>query len=603
MCGITGIFEFNPQKKFDLNSLKEMNKAIFHRGPDEEGYFDGGNIGLGSRRLSIIDLTSGRQPIFNEDKKLVIVFNGEIYNYQVLRQTLLKKGHHFKTNSDTEVILHLFEEEGENCVKKLDGMFSLAIWNIEKKELFLARDPLGKKPLFWAIFENKFIFSSEIKGLLSHKDFKRNIDEESLSKYFLYGFVPAPASIFKNIQKLLPGHFLTIDSTGEAKIKKYWELDYRVQEEFFGEEELENEIIKYLEKAVQKRLIADVPVGVFLSGGIDSGLITAMMRNFISPSKIDAFSIGFEEKDYDESSLARLVARQLGVNHHLKIFSKKDLLSVIPQVIDILDEPMADSSILPTVLLSQFAGEKVKVALSGDGGDENFAGYPKYLAHFLLENYWLRKLPLSLFSSFFSGKSSLFFTHANQELYLRNQLWINPFSLEEVEKLIGIKPTFTDLERYHLDFNGQGAEEAFFLDQKITLPDLYLVKTDRASMAASLEIRCPFLDNDLTILAAKIPLKNKLKDFKTKSLLRNIAKKYLPSEAVNKPKKGFGIPISLWLKGKEGNEILKILSKEKIKKAGVLDYKVVESMVKSGNAQKIWVLLIFEWWQKKWLKN
>lgn len=603
MCGITGIFEFNPQKKFDLNSLKEMNKAIFHRGPDEEGYFDGGNIGLGSRRLSIIDLTSGRQPIFNEDKKLVIVFNGEIYNYQVLRQTLLKKGHHFKTNSDTEVILHLFEEEGENCVKKLDGMFSLAIWNIEKKELFLAKDPLGKKPLFWAIFENKFIFSSEIKGLLSHKDFKRNIDEESLSKYFLYGFVPAPASIFKNIQKLLPGHFFTIDSTGEAKIKKYWELDYRVQEEFFGEEELENEIIKYLEKAVQKRLIADVPVGVFLSGGIDSGLITAMMRNFISPSKIDAFSIGFEEKDYDESSLARLVARQLGVNHHLKIFSKKDLLSVIPQVIDILDEPMADSSILPTVLLSQFAGEKVKVALSGDGGDENFAGYPKYLAHFLLENYWLRKLPFSLFSSFFSGKSSLFFTHANQELYLRNQLWINPFSLEEVEKLIGIKPTFIDLERYHLDFNGQGAEEAFFLDQKITLPDLYLVKTDRASMAASLEIRCPFLDNDLTILAAKIPLKNKLKDFKTKSLLRNIAKKYLPSEAVNKPKKGFGIPISLWLKGKEGNEILKILSKEKIKKAGVLDYKVVESMVKSGNAQKIWVLLIFEWWQKKWLKN
>jgi len=362
MCGITGIFEFNPQKKFDLNSLKEMNKAIFHRGPDEEGYFDGGNIGLGSRRLSIIDLTSGRQPIFNEDKKLVIVFNGEIYNYQVLRHTLLKKGHHFKTNSDTEVILHLFEEEGENCVKKLDGMFSLAIWNIEKKELFLARDPLGKKPLFWAIFENKFIFSSEIKGLLSHKDFKRNIDEESLSKYFLYGFVPAPASIFKNIQKLLPGHFLTIDSTGEAKIKKYWELDYRVQEEFFGEEELENEIIKYLEKAVQKRLIADVPVGVFLSGGIDSGLITAMMRNFISPSKIDAFSIGFEEKDYDESSLARLVARQLGVNHHLKIFSKKDLLSVIPQVIDILDEPMTDSSILPTVLLSQFAGDKVKVA-------------------------------------------------------------------------------------------------------------------------------------------------------------------------------------------------------------------------------------------------
>jgi len=603
MCGISGIFEFNPQQKFDLYSLKAMNKAIFHRGPDEEGYFDGGNIGLGSRRLSIIDIASGRQPIFNEDKKFVIVFNGEIYNYRVLKQSLQKKGHRFITNSDTEVILHLFEEEGENCVKKLDGMFSLAIWNVKKRELFLARDPLGKKPLFWTIIENKFIFSSEIKGLLSHKDFKKSINEESLAKYFLYGFVPAPSSIFKNIQKLLPGHFLTVDSGGEARIKKYWELDYCAQEEFLDEEELENEIIKYLEKAVQKRLIADVPIGVFLSGGIDSGLVTAMMRNFISPSKIDAFSIGFEEKNYDESSLARLVAKKLEVNHHLKIFSKKDLLSLIPGIVDILDEPMADSSILPTVLLSRFAREKVKVVLSGDGGDENFAGYPKYLAHLLLENYWLKKIPLSLFSSYFSGKTSSFFAYANRELYLRNQFWINPFSLDEVHKLIGLKPSYIDLERYHHAFNGKGADEALFLDQKITLPDLYLVKTDRASMSASLEIRSPFLDKDLTMFAAKIPLKNKLKDFKTKRLLRNIAKKYLPLEVINKPKKGFGVPISLWLKGKEGNEILNTLSREKIKKEGILDCKVVEVIVKSGNSQKIWALLVFEWWQRKWLKN
>lgn len=603
MCGITGIFEFNPQKKFDLYSLKAMNKAIFHRGPDEEGYFDGGNIGLGSRRLSIIDLTSGQQPIFSEDKKFVIVFNGEIYNYQIIKQTLLKKGHHFKTNSDTEVILHLFEEEGENCVKKLDGMFAFAIWNVREKKLFLARDPLGKKPLFWAVFDGKFIFSSEIKGLLSHKDFKKNINEESLSKYFLYGFTPAPASIFKNIQKLLPGHFLTIGSGGEARIKKYWELDYRHQEKFSDEENLEDEITKYLEKAVQKRLIADVPLGVFLSGGIDSGLVTAMMRNFISPSKIDAFSIGFEEQDYDESSLAKSVARKLEVNHHLKIFSKRDLLSLAPDVVDILDEPMADPSILPTVLLSRFAGEKVKVALSGDGGDENFAGYPKYLAHFLLENFRLKKLPLSSFSSYFSGKTSLLLTHANRDLHLRNQLWINPFSPDEVEKLVGIKPNFADLEKYHRDFNGKGADEALFLDQKITLPDLYLVKTDRASMAASLEIRCPFLDKDLTIFAAKIPLKTKLKNFKTKSLLRNIAKRYLPIEVINKPKKGFGVPIAIWLKGKEGRKMLNDLYREKIKKEGILDCNVVERIVKSGNVQKIWALLVFEWWQKKWLKN
>jgi len=603
MCGINGVLEFNSHQKVARETIAKMNKAIYHRGPDEEGYFEGGNIGLGSRRLSIIDLASGQQPIFSEDKKLVIVFNGEIYNYRVLRQTLLRKGHHFKTNSDTEVILHLYEQEGESCVKRLDGMFSLAIWNVKKGELFLARDPLGKKPLFWAIVENKFIFSSEIKGLLSDKDLKRNIDEESLAKYFLYGFVPASASIFRNIQKLLPGHFLTVDSKGRVRTKKYWELDYRVKEEFLNEGSLEDKIIEYLEKAVEKRLIADVPVGVFLSGGIDSGLVTAVMRNFISPSEIEAFSIGFGEKDYDESSLAGLVAKKLEVNLHLKIFSEKDLLSLIPEVVDILDEPMADSSILPTVLLSRFTREKVKVALSGDGGDENFAGYPKYLAHLLLENFGLKKIPLSLFSSYFSGKSSLFLTHANQPLFLRNQLWINPFSPNEVGKLIGIRPTFTDLERYHLDFNGKGADEAFFLDQKITLPDLYLVKTDRASMAASLEIRSPFLDRDLTMFAARIPPLIKLKSFKTKSLLRNIAKKYLPLEAVNKPKKGFGVPISLWLKGKDGNKILGALSKEKIKKEGILDCKIVEDIIKSGRTQQIWALLVYEWWREKWLKS
>lgn len=604
MCGICGVLDFNSKGKASESFLKLMSKEIIHRGPDDGGIFVEGNIGLGSRRLSIIDITGGHQPIHNEDKSLWIVFNGEIYNFPRLREILIKKGHKFYTKTDTETVLHLYEDEKEKCVKKLDGMFALAIWDSRGKQLFLARDFLGKKPLYWTVISNKFIFSSEIKGILVYPEYKRKIDRESLGKYFLYGFVPAPATIFKGIKKLLPGYYVVVKDNGQIREKKFWEIDYSKKIKGIDKEEIKDQTICLFEEAVKKRLISDVPLGVFLSGGVDSGLVTAMMTHYISPPKIQAFSIGFEEKDFDESYYARVVAKHLKVKHYLKIFSQKELLGLLPKIVDLLDEPMADSSILPTFLLSLYTKERVKVVLSGDGGDENFAGYPKYLAHFLLESYKLKKLPLSVFANLFSGKFSQFLSYANQPLYLRNQLWINPFSRAKVEELTGVKPDYSDLEKYHHLFNGKKAEdEAFFLDQKLTLADLYLVKTDRASMSASLEVRSPFLDKNLTKFAAKIPFETKLKGFETKSLLKSIAEDFLPKEVIYRPKKGFGVPLSIWLKGKERLKIIDCLSSEKIEREGVLNCEVVEDIIKFGNAQQIWALLVFEWWQERWLKS
>ena len=606
MCSISGIWEFNPKKRINPLFLRKMLKAMSHRGPDEEGIWVEKNIGIANKRLSIIDLETGHQPISNEDKTLWIVFNGEIYNFPQLRNKLIKKGHKFSTKTDTEIILHLYEEEGEKCLKKLDGMFAFALWDKKKKFLFLARDPLGQKPLHWTIFENKFVFSSEIKGILSYPGFKKEIDRQSLVKYLLYGFVPAPDSIFQGIKKLLPGYYMIVKKNGQIKEKQYWEIDYSKKIKI-PKEEIKKETVKLLEKAVEKRLISDVPLGVFLSGGVDSGLVVAMMTKFILPSQIQAFSIGFKEKAFDESEFAEKTAKHLGIKHHLKIFSQKELLDLIPKVVNFLDEPMADPSILPTSLLASFTHKSLKVALSGDGGDESFAGYPKYLAHWFLEKIPKRlRNDLKHLSSikFFPQKWRTFLRYASFPLYLRNQLWINPFSSSEVAELTGEEVSLTDLERYHQLFNGKNLlNEAFFLDQKLTLPDLYLVKTDRASMINSLEIRCPFLDKKLVEFTAQIPFELKLQGFRTKSLLREIALDFLPKEIVLQPKKGFGIPLKKWLNNDLKSLVEKELSSGKIEKEGILNSQKVKEILKQNNPQQIWTLLVFELWLKKWLKN
>lgn len=603
MCGIAGIFNFSSKRKIKEEALKKMIFSLRRRGPDEEGIFMDERILMGCRRLSIIDLKTGHQPIANEDKTLWLVFNGEIYNFCSLREELVKKGHRFATKTDSECILHLYEEKGENCLGKLDGMFAFALWDAKKEKLFLARDRLGKKPLYWAFSQDCFLFASEVKGILTFPGFKKEIDENSLANYFFYGFVPSPASIFKKIYKLSPGYFLTVEKNGLMKEKKYWEIDYSFQGEE-DDEEVIKKAEKYLQAAVEKRLMADVPLGIFLSGGIDSSLVVATMAKIINPKDIQAFTIGYKEKKFDETFWAEKVAKFLGINHRLKLFSLNEVFDLLPKIGDFLDEPVADPSILPTFLVSLFARENgMKVVLSGDGGDEAFGGYPKYLAHWFLRWSRLEKIPLSWLAPIFSGKWSDFFRYANIPLPLRNQLWISHFPPERILKLIGGKPSFAPIERIQKDFNGKNVLDlAFFLDQKLVLPDLYLAKVDRASMAASLEVRCPFLDQKLVEFSAKIPFTQKLKGFKNKYLLKKMALRFFPAKIVARPKMGFGIPLSSWIKDPR-SKIFKLISLEKLKKSGLLNAQIVDDIIKYGRSEQIWSLLIFELWREKWLKN
>lgn len=418
---------------------------------------------------------------------------------------------------------------------------------------------------------------------------KKEIDPRALAKYFSYGFIPAPATIFKGVKK---------------PISKYGRLDYSKKLEDWSEKQIKQEVVKLLKRAVKKSLVADESLGVFLSGGIDSGLVAAIMSKFITPAEIQAFSLGFEEKEFDESIWAQVIAKHLGIKHEVRIFSQKDAPQYLLEIVEFLDEPMADPSLLPTYYLARLARKKIKIALFGDGGDESFAGYPKHLAHWFLEKTRLGRLPLASLARFFSGKKRVFFRYASYPLHLRNQLWISLFSPKEIGELTGIKVSFDDLERYHRLFNGQDPlDEGFFLDQTLTLPDLYVAKTDTVSAATALEIRAPFLDKKLVEFCTEIPFGMKLRGWQTKSLLRKIALDYLPREVVVRPKIGFGFPLSQWLQGSLKPLVQKELLPAKIRKEGILNPKMVEWVCKRGTAHQIWALLIFELWQKRWLQN
>lgn len=597
MCGICGILALDRKKEIDCQQLEGMVRSLYPRGPDDEGIFVKESFGFGSRRLSIIDIKGGHQPLFNEDKSLGIVFNGEIYNFLELKKTLLKKGHRFSTRSDTEVILHLYEDLGEKCLLKLEGMFALAIFDFRKKELFLARDPIGKKPLYWSVFGDKFVFASEPKAILTLPDFKKIIDKDSLPKYFFYGYVPSPNTIFRTIKRLSSGCFMYVRKSVVEEEKKYWEIDYSEKFNDLNTKEIKDRTISLLAKAVEKRLIADVPIGIFLSGGLDSSLVAA----FIPSKKVEAFTIGFEDSSFDESIYAKKAADYLGIKQNIEVFSDSEVLGILPKALELMDEPLADPSVLPTYLLSVFTRRKVKVALSGDGGDENFAGYPKYLAHYLLEKTPLKKFPFRRPPEQPSGKFWTFEAYAGFPLELRNQFWLSSFSVEEIEKLTGTKLDLSDIYKYHQAFNGKDlVDEAFFLDQKMTLADQNLVKVDRVSMANSLEVRCPFLDKDIVEFAAKIPFKSKIGRFKTKSLLREIAKELLPPEIINLPKKGFGIPLREWLSNELTPLINENLSLKKIREEDILNPEMVEKILKKRNYEAVWKLLVFEIWLKKW---
>ena len=632
MCGIYGYLSLKERAQPEI--LRRMGETLQHRGPDDEGawiqHSEELSIGLGHKRLSIIDLSSAaQQPMCNEDGSIWLSYNGEIYNFRELRSELASKGHTFKSSSDTEVIIHLYEEMGVGCLERLKGMFAFALWDHGRHALFLARDRIGKKPLHYAIYDGGIVFASEIKALLKHPKVGREIDFSSLNKYLTLEYVPAPHTIFKSIRKLEPGHYL-LHQNGKFEVKKYWDIplaDYPIG--FKTEDEYVEELREILERAVRSRLIADVPVGVFLSGGIDSGLVAAIAAR--ANRQIECFSIGFDEKSFDESRHANSVAKALNLNHSLKIFSTREMLDNLDQLPNFLDEPLADASILPSYLLSKVASERLKVALSGDGGDELFAGYPTYQAHRIVTYY--DSLPEMLKNGVKSLASCLPVSHADISTdfkikqFLRGAgvsseirffIWMGSFTEGEKKELLSNDlraalshdNTYEDIFAYvRASGLNKDLERILYLSMKLYLQDGVLVKVDRASMANSLEVRCPLLDQEFVEFACRLPMQYKLHGLKTKYLLKRAAAGILPDHIINRKKKGFGIPISKWLTGDLKSYMLDYLGEGRIKRQGFFNYPCVKRLIdehlekKKDNRKLLWTLLVFQIWYERFFEN
>ena len=562
MCGIAGIV-YNKETPVEPAILSKMTEVLHHRGPDASGFFIKKNVGLGHKRLSVIDTSvAANQPMFNEDGSVVVVFNGEIYNFSELTDLLSQKGHSFATRSDTEVIIHAWEEFGPDCVSHFRGMFAFAIYDIKKQLLYIARDCLGKKPLFYFYNKQMFIFGSEIKSLITIPDLKREIDVIALGEYAAYGYMLGEHTIFDNIRKLQPGHYLTIDLRLKGltpHVQQYWKLKIAPDHKP-SEQDWLDEMDMVLSEAVRIRMRSDVPLGAFLSGGIDSSLITAYMAKH-NNNCIKTFTIGFNEPAYDESCWAATVSKHLGTEHYFEIVTPK-AADILQDLVHTFDEPFGDSSIIPTFLLCRLTGKQVTVALSGDGGDEMFLGYSRY--PMLNKTYQASRRITGIgrcFSKLISrvlpygkwGKRSL------ERLSMKEFDQYNHAMGYSVENLSLLR---TDIlktlpiaikSKVVTDFYEQSGlaliERYQYADIMNYLPDDILVKVDRASMRHSLEVRCPLLDQKVVELAAKIPHQMKLSGFNGKIILKKLAQRYIPEKVLERPKMGFGVPLSQWFKG------------------------------------------------------
>lgn len=621
MCGITGFIN-SGLKPANRAVLEAMNQAIFHRGPDEDGFYLNENVGLAMRRLSIIDLAGGQQPIFNSDKSKVIVFNGEIYNFQTLRADLEKRGCKFQTNSDTEVIIHLYDAYGVDCVSHLRGMFAFAIWDERAQTLFLARDRVGKKPLLYSRQANgDLIFGSEFRALLEHPQISKEIDHEAIHHYLSYLCVPAPLTAFKQIRKLEPAHWL-LWKNGEIQTKRYWLPDFNHKIKI-SEQEAEEETLRLLREATKIRLISEVPLGAFLSGGVDSSTVVALMAEE-SSTPVKTFSIGFEEEDFSELKYAKKVAEHIGAEHH-EFIVKPNAIEILPTLVEHYGEPYADSSAIPTYYVARETRKHVTVALNGDGGDESFAGYERYLAMRLSEKYhkvpsFVRKgliekainfVPTSELKRSRTRDLKRFLKAASLPKVERYFRWVSAIDHESKENLYTesfrneiksfdsarfIKPLF---DRQ----NGNGIVDAtMFTDQMTYLPNDLLVKVDIATMANSLEARSPLLDHKVIEFAASLPENIKLKGTENKSLLKKVAGNLVPKEVLYRKKMGFGVPITHWLRGALKDFLRENLLSEKFAKRGIVKKEVVAKIVsehissEKDNVWQLWTLLMLELW-------
>lgn len=632
MCGICGIAASRGGPPISKEILETMNRSIAHRGPDDDGYYVTEKVGLAMRRLSIIDLTSGTQPIANEDHTMWIVFNGEIYNYRELREYLEKHGHVFRTHSDTEVILHLYEEFGADCVQYLDGIFAFAIWNDRTGELLLARDRMGIKPMYYTHLPDwQFIFGSEMKAVLSHPAVERKIDLISLNEYLSYEYVPTPRTIIRNVWRLEAGHILIYNRRG-VESKPYAGLSFQQSESRppVNWRDYSTELYSELRSAVQRELVSDVPVGVLLSGGIDSSTIAALMVD-LYPGQVESFTVGFEEDSFDESRYAQMVANHVGTHHNEMILTAKKAVELVSDLTKFLDEPFADSSIIPTYLLSKFARQKVKVVLGGDGGDELFAGYPTILSHRLIGYYerltpWvlrayiapriLDNLRVSFDNISLDFRLRRFLAGRGVPLIARHQRWLGSFVDEEKGQLLQnwIKPVLR--ETYHQSFQyirecdaQEPLNKVLYNDMKTYLESDILYKVDRASMAASLEVRVPLLNREVVRFANNLPLNLKLHNLTGKFLLKKTMQGKLPNEIIQRSKKGFNMPVAYWLSGDLKTFTLDMLSESFINRQGLFSYFFIQNLLddhlqkRKDNRKLLWTLLMFQIWYQNYIER
>jgi asparagine synthase (glutamine-hydrolysing) len=627
MCGIVGKYNYKTGEPVSHELIRGMSAKIAYRGPDDSGVYISGSIGLGHRRLSILDLSMlGHQPMASDDGKTWITYNGEIYNFIELKKDLVEKGYHFKSNCDTEVIIYLYREYGKECLKMLRGMFAFAIWDEERSQLFMARDRIGKKPLFYYDDGKTIIFASEIKSILEDPKVHKEINYEAFYDYFKYLYVPDPKSIYRNVSKLKPGHYLVCSKKG-IEINEYWDVSF-AHTFRGGENEIAEELLDKLHESVRLRMISDVPLGAFLSGGIDSSAVVAMMAK-LQKNSVTTCSIGFNSDAYDEVKFARQIASEFNTEHHEFIVRQK-AAPILRDLAFYFDEPFADASAVPTYYVSKLARKRVTVALSGDGGDENFSGYEKYTID-NIENRFRQKIPPLLRSSIFPWLAGLFARRhyslwqkaytllktlghdSDYGFYLTNTefnngMWEKLVNIDTKRSIGDYDPFSVTRDYYHKADTDDHLSKILYTDLKSYLCGDILVKVDRMSMAHSLEVRAPILDHEVIEFAAAIPPELKYNCGEKKYILKRAFHKILPQETMYRKKMGFSVPLAEWLRG----ELKGLASKYIFAKNSGLQHFFHMGILKeiwnihqsrrSNCSVILWTLLMFELWYQEFME-
>jgi asparagine synthase (glutamine-hydrolysing) len=617
MCGIAGYLLKDGQAESKRNVLEAMCDRVSHRGPDGSGMEFRGQAGLGHRRLSIIDLSGGAQPMSTADGRLTVVFNGEIYNFPELRKELEGKGCAFRTTSDTEVLLHGYNVWGDALPGRLNGMFAFALWDAPRKRLFAARDRLGKKPFYYHSSPQRFLFGSEMKSILAEPAVPRNVDPAAVDAYFSFGYIPAPATIFKDIRKLRPGHLLSWED-GRVAVSQYWDVAYKPDPDCKTEEDYVDKLEVLLTAAVKRRLMSEVPLGAFLSGGIDSSTIVGLMAK-VSGDPVRTFTVGFEEREFSEAPDALKVSQAFGTRHNEQ-FVKPDAMAILPTLVWHFDEPFGDSSAVPTYYVSQAARREVTVILSGDGGDELFAGYNSYMKRDRYDRF--KAVPAPLRRALLGGAARLLPWNAPGRNLLRHLGALEAFERGDVPEIFPPLKDALYSRDYARAVGGADPADAFhywgnapgdrlsrlqYLDTKVYLPEDIMMKVDRMSMANSLETRAPLLDYTVVEFAASIPPELQMKDGRGKYILRKMASRFLPPHVLAKKKQGFAIPREQWFRGELKAYAQEMLTSERFKKRGYFRPGTVESLLRGHAAGKrdysmwIWCLINFELWHQAFL--